>query len=325
MKFPAFDSPVPDNGYRWWYLDAVSNDEKHALTVIAFVGSVFSPYYASAKTRQAGHAQDFCALNVALYGPKGRWSMTERNHLSLEQRASSLMIGRSRLTLDQARLTYDIDEWACPIPRRVRGQLIVDMNPIACQPVQLDDRKEHWWQLLSPQTRIQVNLEQPDWCWEGNAYVDGNWGNVPLENSFRSWQWSRAHLSDASTLIQYDTLPRVGEAQSKTFHVDQRGQLNDSPWHSEPLELPRTRYWRMARQTRREPSTPVCDLVTLEDSPFYSRSRYNTLVRGLQATCIHESLDLDRFQKHWVRTLLPFRMPRNTRAVRLETPAAPAD
>ena len=38
--------PVPHGGYAWWYVDALSDDGRHGLTIIAFVGSVFSPYYA---------------------------------------------------------------------------------------------------------------------------------------------------------------------------------------------------------------------------------------------------------------------------------------
>src|SRR5579883_2096516 len=41
-----FDGPVPDGGYVWWYLDALSDDGVFGLTAIAFLGSVFSPYYA---------------------------------------------------------------------------------------------------------------------------------------------------------------------------------------------------------------------------------------------------------------------------------------
>mgnify|MGYP001372749352 CR=1 FL=1 len=48
---PGFAAPVTPGGYHWWYLDAMSDDGEHALTVIVFVGSVFSPYYAAARRR----------------------------------------------------------------------------------------------------------------------------------------------------------------------------------------------------------------------------------------------------------------------------------
>ena len=45
LERPEFDWPVPPGGYCWWYVDATSDCGQFALTVIAFVGSVFSPYY----------------------------------------------------------------------------------------------------------------------------------------------------------------------------------------------------------------------------------------------------------------------------------------
>ena len=48
---PRFDQAVPPGGYAWWYVDALSDDGRHALTIIAFIGSVFSPYYAAARRR----------------------------------------------------------------------------------------------------------------------------------------------------------------------------------------------------------------------------------------------------------------------------------
>jgi carotenoid 1,2-hydratase len=48
---PAFDAPVADGGYLWWYVDALSDDGRHGLTIIALIGSVFSPYYAWARRR----------------------------------------------------------------------------------------------------------------------------------------------------------------------------------------------------------------------------------------------------------------------------------
>ena len=43
--------PVRPGGYAWWYVDALSDDGQHGLTIIAFIGSVFSPYYAWARAR----------------------------------------------------------------------------------------------------------------------------------------------------------------------------------------------------------------------------------------------------------------------------------
>src|SRR5688572_21080869 len=33
-----FDEPVVRNGYAWWYIDALSDDGKQGLTIIAFIG-----------------------------------------------------------------------------------------------------------------------------------------------------------------------------------------------------------------------------------------------------------------------------------------------
>ena len=66
---PRFDAPVVAQGYDWWYLDALGDDGQHGLTIIAFIGSVFSPYYKlSGRSDPANH----CAMNVALYGRAAR-------------------------------------------------------------------------------------------------------------------------------------------------------------------------------------------------------------------------------------------------------------
>ena len=81
-----FDQPVPAGGYAWWYIDAISDDGNHGLTLIAFVGSVFSPYYAWARRRAGPAGADplnHCAVNVALYGRSGsRWATYPRARLS---------------------------------------------------------------------------------------------------------------------------------------------------------------------------------------------------------------------------------------------------
>ena len=90
MRGPRFDLTVASGGYAWWYLDAGSDDGRHGLTMIAFVGSVFSPFYASARRRGRAEAIDHCALNVALYGDSCRWAMTERDRSAVSRTAGAV-------------------------------------------------------------------------------------------------------------------------------------------------------------------------------------------------------------------------------------------
>ena len=100
---PRFDQVVPPSGYLWWYVDAISDDGEYGLSIIAFVGSVFSPYYALARSRTGGLAdpENHCALNVALYGKGGkRWTMTERGRTHTTRNAQHFQIGPSSLHWD---------------------------------------------------------------------------------------------------------------------------------------------------------------------------------------------------------------------------------
>ncbi|MEQ8516068.1 MAG: hypothetical protein RIC38_10725, partial [Chromatocurvus sp.] len=76
----GFAAAVGSNGYQWWYIDALSDDGRFGLTIIVFVGSVFSPYYAAARRRGPTDPGNHCAINAVLYNPGGRkvWALTER-------------------------------------------------------------------------------------------------------------------------------------------------------------------------------------------------------------------------------------------------------
>ena len=70
---PAFDRPIPKEGYRWHYVDGVSFDGAFAIVVIALVGNPFSPAYARARVRTCEVSPlTYSAMNVALYGPGGK-------------------------------------------------------------------------------------------------------------------------------------------------------------------------------------------------------------------------------------------------------------
>ena len=310
---PRFDQAVPRNGYAWWYLDALSDDGRHGLTLIAFIGSVFSPYYARARRAPGGgDPYDHCAVNVALYGPGGRWAMTERGRAGVQASAATLAIGPSTLTWDGAALTVDLDEIAAPIPRRVRGRIRLHPSALTSHTYTLDGAGLHRWRPYAPCARVAVELTHPALRWSGTAYFDANTGDAPLEDAFSAWDWSRAHLHGGTeTAVLYEAARRDGDNTSLALRFDAAG--NVSTFEPPPrMKLPATR-WRVARATRSDTATPAYVDRTLEDTPFYARSVLATGLLGEEVTAVHESLSLDRFRSGWVQALLPFRMPRRRR------------
>jgi carotenoid 1,2-hydratase len=306
-----FDETVGPGGYAWWYVDAMSDDRRHGLTLIAFVGSVFSPYYAWARQRGSSDPLDHCALNVALYGVGGkRWSMVERGRSDVHQEPGRLSIGPSAFVWDGKSLTVNIDEITVPWPSRIRGRVRLFPAVLIDRVYPLDVAGLHRWMPLSPVARVEVELEHPALRWSGNGYLDGNRGSAPLEKAISSWTWLRASVG-GGTAVLYDVARRGAEPLSLSIHCDAAGLIRDFP--VPPLSsLPHTG-WRIARPTRADAGHAARLLQTLEDTPFYARSAVEMRLLGEPATGIHESLSLDRFSAPWVRMLLPFRMPRRSR------------
>lgn len=319
IDYPAFDHPVPDHGYRWWYLDAISDDGQQMITIIAFVGSVFSPYYRRARKRQPQSAdpQNYCAINVALYAEgKNRWCMTERYHEAVQRDQNGFVIGPSSLKFEQinqqhGKLTIDINERAAPIPRRVIGRVEIDLNTRQQSSFTLDSINRHHWWPVSPGSQVNVDLKYPSQRWKGHAYVDMNWGSAPIEDDIDYWCWSRYRLAN-ETIIFYDVYgenhhPPAPPDQAIAVSITDDGQIKPVA-DAEMFALARTG-WRMPRHARSHKIHPVVE-KTLEDTPFYSRSMLTTHLNGKAINGIHESVSLRRFKKPIVQAMLHFRMPR---------------
>ena len=296
-------------GYAWWYIDALSDDGREALTVIAFVGSVFSPYYAAARRRGGADPQDHCAINVAVYGEHGkRWSMTERGRGAIRRTQDRFVVGPSAVTWQAGTLTVQIDEIAVPWPRRIRGEVRLRADALVDHPVALDAAGRHHWTALAPCARVEVDLEAPARRWSGHGYLDMNSGDEPLEDGFSSWHWSRCALADGSTAVLYEVQRRAGDREGFGLRFDRRGAVHAFPPPAQAA-LPGTG-WGIARGTRADDAAKARVRRTLEDTPFYARSVLSSRLLGEEVTAVHESLSLDRFRSRWVQALLPFRMPR---------------
>lgn len=314
MAGPDFARPVVPGGYAWWYVDALSDDAAHGITLIAFIGSVFSPYYAWARRRRRTEAmpEAHCALNVAVYGPRTkRWAMTERGAGELVRERDRLVIGPSDLHWDGTQLRIRFDEVTMPIPSRLRGEIRVTPSALTGEVFTLDAHGHHRWSPFAPGAHVEVRLEQPQLRWQGHGYFDGNFGSEPLERGFTDWDWSRARLPDGSSAVLYEARTRAAaDERLLALHFGADGSVQDFP-APELVALPRSG-WRVARATRAQDGK-VCVLRTLEDTPFYARSLLTTQLLGHEVTAVHESLSLTRFTQPIVQCMLPFRMPRRAR------------
>lgn len=273
--------------------------------MIAFIGSVFSPYYHwSGRLDPENH----CAVNAAVYGPgTGRWSMTERGRTALRRDASTLAIGASRLDWLADGLTIRLRELAVPHLTPIRGLVRLRPDSMIQQSFALDGTGRHFWRPIAPLARVEVNLHSPGAVWTGHGYFDCNWGAEPLEAGFARWDWSRSRLRNGG-LVLYDIRGRGGDQLAMALRFDAGGgveQLTPPPRVSLPPGL-----WRVRRGTQADTTGAVKIRRTLVDSPFYTRQLLDTRLYGEAVEAVHESLDLDRFARPLVKLMLPFRMPR---------------
>ncbi len=285
-------------------MDGFSDDGQFGITIIGFVGSVFSPYYAWSGR---GNPQNHCAINVALYGKTRRWAMTERPNSAVSRTAGEMVVGPSAMAWDGNAFTVDINELAVPHLSRIRGRVTVRPHAISDKVFRLDRQGGHLWHPIAPAARIEVALERPAISWRGAGYLDANWGERPLEDDFACWDWSRAPVGRGAGVL-YAVERRDGTHKSYGLLFRRSGdcELFEPPSR---VKLATTR-WGIPRATSTEAGNAAGVLDTLEDGPFYARSKISSRLLGEDVTAMHESLRLDRFGTQWVKMLLPFRMPR---------------
>jgi carotenoid 1,2-hydratase len=268
---------------------------------------VFSPYY---KRSGRGDPVDHAALNVALYGPGARWTMTERARDAVSRTADTLAIGPSAVRWHNDSLEIAIEERdkrvGVPWQRRVRGRVRVMPEVVNAQAFALDPLGRHSWHCLAPRARIEVEMDTPGLRWSGSAYLDSNFGAESLEKGFRVWHWSRAHGTRGATVC-YEGVRRDGSHFASALRFDADGV----PSHADlpPVApLPNT-LWQMERKTRADRGHASV-IRTWEDAPFYARSTLASRLYGEPVVAVQESLDLDRFASPIVQFMLPYRMPR---------------
>jgi carotenoid 1,2-hydratase len=302
---PFFDLDIPAGGYAWWYIDGVSDCGTRAVSVIAFIGSVFSPWYAwSGRHTPANH----CCINVATYGPGGRFTMTDRGTSALRTSPDTFTVGPSSLHWNGTDLIIDINEVSSlPLISRVRGQITVTPSAITNVELPLTRDGAHIWRPFAPVSRINVDLEAKGWQFTGHGYFDSNFGTRPLETDFSYWTWGRYPTRAGATCF-YDATRRDGTAleAAVAFSDTGKAQTITAP--------PRTGFkrtlWALRRETRADTGTTPKQIKPMLDAPFYSRSIVQTQISGETVQGVHEALDLNRYANPLLKPMLAVRVPR---------------
>lgn len=302
---PNFNIHVGPNGYAWWYIDGLSDCGTRAVSVIGFIGSVFSPWY-----RWSGrkNPQNHVCINVATYGPGGRFTMTDRGQSALRQTASRLEVGPSRMRWDNNQLVIDICEMSShPMISKIQGQIRVIPSAITNVELPLTDDGAHIWRPFAPRSRIEVDIDRPGWKWSGEGYFDANFGTRALEEDFSYWTWGRFPTGDGATCF-YDATRLDGSELAAGFSFDAHGQAHSIPL---PPKVPlRRSLWAVKRETRGDAGTKARQVQNMLDAPFYSRSAVQTTLNGEVTTGVHEALDLTRFRSPLLKPMLAVRVPR---------------
>jgi carotenoid 1,2-hydratase len=299
---PDFRVEVGPDGYAWWYVDGVSACGTRAISIIGFIGSVFSPWYAWSGRRDP---QNHCCLNVVTYGPGGRFTMTDRGRPALRQSRDALEIGPSAMRWTGRELVIEVDEISSfPLVSRVKGTITLTPQAITDQEVALHPR--HIWRPFAPMAQITVNLTQGH-SWQGHGYFDANFGTAALEADFDRWTWGRFPLQDRAMCF-YDATRRDGTTLALGVEVGPDGALREVT--PPPLtRFSRTR-WQVARDTRADAGTRPRQVMAMLDAPFYSRSVVETTIDGEVSHGVHEALDLRRFRNPLLKFMLATRVPR---------------
>ncbi len=313
---PWFDLAAPAHSYLWWYVDGVSDCGRYAVVIIAFVGSVFSPYYAwSGREDPENHV----AINVALYSVNGnRWAMTERGRGALKRSRSEFRVGPSSLTWLGDELIIDFDETGPPFPpvqyrpMRLKGRIVLRPHGITDRVFDIDDLGGHRWWPIAPSADIEVTMEKGDVpSWKGHGYFDSNWGIEPVEKCFQRWEWARGTNSKGEPVMLYDALCLSGERKLLALRGKNSGGLED--WSPPERQKLKRGFWGVDRYVHcDEQATPTL-VRPLEDSPFYTRSLVETRLGGEQLTMMHESFSGSRLASRLVKLMLPVRMPRRAK------------
>jgi carotenoid 1,2-hydratase len=254
-----------------------------------------------------------CCINVATYGPGGRFAMTDRGTSALRTSPDQFTVGPSSMTWTGDQLLIDINELSSlPLISRMRGRITVTPSAITNVELPLTPDGAHIWRPFAPVSDITVDLEAKGWQFTGHGYFDSNFGTRPLEHDFSYWTWGR-YPTQAGATCFYDATRRDGTTLEAAVAFSDTGAAEIV---SAPPRTPFKRtLWALRRETRADPGTTPRQTKAMLDAPFYSRAVVETQINGEKTQGVHEALDLKRYANPLLKPMLAVRVPRRAKWV----------
>ena len=282
---------------------------RFGLTIIAFIGSVFSPYY-----RKSGRniPLDHSCLNVALYGKRGaRWVMTERGQSDTVQHRDALQIGPSSMRWDNDRLIIEIEErdirLGIPWRRRVAGQIVLTPEVLNDHSFKLDADGQHHWHTIAPRARIDVRMERARRDVVRQRLSRRQSRQRTDRGRFRDWHWSRAHAGEDVAVI-YEGNRRDGSHFGSALRFDKTGHPARGG-----TAAGRAPARDIVGHEASDPGGPR-PCIGYQDLGGFRRSMPDSTldmrIFGKKVTAMQESISLDRLVNPVIQFMLPYKMPR---------------
>ncbi|PRY93268.1 carotenoid 1,2-hydratase [Hasllibacter halocynthiae] len=286
-------------------MDALEEDggRGRALNVIAFLGGVFSPWYAWSGRRDP---DDNCCMHVVTYGPGGRWAMTDRGRARLRQEEARIDIGASSMRWEGGRVVVDVDERAWPHMERIRGTVTLTPRFVTEVERALTPDGTHVWRPFAPRAEVEVDLGRHG-RWRGHGYFDANFGLRPLEEDFDYWVWGRFPDGDGAIVV-YDADLADGTKRGMAARFAPDGSVTPVPIPRR-MPLPRSR-WGVRREAWADAGHAPRQSRAMLGAPFYNRAAIETVLGGVRTEGVHESIDLRRWGAWWMKPMAMMRVPR---------------
>ena len=234
--------------------------------------------------------------------------MTERGRASVGRDRHHFQVGPSAMRWRGDHLEVDIEEVTVPWPSRLRGRVRVFPAGLSRFVATLDDTGRHRWGPIAPCARVEVEFTAPAVSWSGEAYLDSNEGDEPIEAPFVDWDWARAVLPQGGTGVIYDVRQKAGPDRVLALRFDRHGEATHV--EAPPRQRLARSVWGVKRTTRGDAGADHAVQQTLEDAPFYVRSVVRSSFLGQPVLAMHETLSVPRLASPLVKMMLPFRMPR---------------